>query len=1251
MQMHGVSSVGIEPNGAFSIQMLKVETNSKKDQVTFDSIITHETGTIPEGTVISNVFTKAIKSKAETLNPIAFKWNPKSGLFSFTMEIDISPNSDVYWDYLFETTISSPDVTAVLTFKTKMSKLELGPKVELINTYVLDSHLYTVHKVTRDDGRKTKHAFPVGVSKDTTYTWDELSGELTVKKYIGGENEKLIQVAIEYSIGVAETYALTRFEFDGPVQHTKTLRVRSNGGFVKEGRLTFAANIKWASTGKAPGKLSLASSLSSGTNVPSGAIKVSGVDYNPSTGDLRATIKAIENSDIHMSYELGLLVTVEDFDPQIVDVTIHVSPHDNKYVIEYGEPLLRVNRMLLPFAVKDKDGNALNPALLNDYQQNPLTSKGLGDIKAPSVLIENSKTYLVWMTKDVKPTGGLFSALGIYAFGANAFLYDVNISLDPLSIESITTVIKGNDIEETLILSKEYPEGSIVLDSGAPKYETTLVQKDAKTVVLTFRDSAITDRPVERIVGAGLVFTADYGRTLCFHDQVKLLLTPGSGELIFTPILSRLVGKNVIEVVTWIHWGDETHPVDVKMDPVIKTPKGTVKVNKWEYLNKEGLLIYYVPVQTTGMKDDFEFTAIVSNSSYDDVIRELNTKVTVGSDFYPFDVGEVTSSLNDDNVVTLSFPVKYRNGKAVKKITEVLSVEETFPTPGLRKFSNFTYKKGTVSLDVELGHLNWSGSNYELNISLADDKEDDNSNKLAVTLFSQQPKVEAELDYAGLVHQSNSGAPYTEVFMNILRHDGGVTKSVEFLGGDSNDYYRVTKDFRLVADNQVGVIRIIIKDPNKPCPIKGEFNFVVDGENVTLKVDDQYRVPGQATFKEMKLIDHPTHPLEVTWSIGGWTSQPAEYISLNARLWKGQVNNLPGESIGEWDSVTQELKIKFPAVVDKSSDMRYTGNNVFMLPTPDMTVYPIEFDGVIEASEAKAPFFSARPNWNPTFDRETGEMEFRYKFGNTKGNSVRNVTVKEIKYYAAGDDASKVPTMIKQAGDSMNLRINPGEGVNTVIFDITFESDNAPNPVTVRDGFSVTGAFYNPGVLFAEILPKSDTLRVYFYNPGVETGPVKWKLNDSIRQAKTGIIKDERTNILYADFIVFMNDKQDVRYHIESDGSNGVYFSGIALIRGTNKPYNRLLIGQPKVKVKEEYIEYVYPARYEGTQIGPEDVSGEVIDQTGTFMSATFIGNATARTVTVRINKYPPPHPVEFKVTIRLQDGKANKPTTLTLDV
>ncbi|AEV89645.1 hypothetical protein OBP_208 [Pseudomonas phage OBP] len=1252
MNISHESSVGIDPNEPFSVQLLKVETNSKKDQVTFHAIIKHDTGSIPEGTVVRTPFINTVNAKDKTKYPIWFDWKPESGLFAFTMEIQPSANSDQVLEYLFETVVETPDNTATLTFKTRMSKLELGPKVTRISSSITDEVLKVVLGVTRDDGRPTKRAWVDVSGPGVWHTWDSNLGELTVNIKMDKLTGNMVDVDVQFPVAVEETKTTTNVKVKSPVPRSRTIRSRVVGGFIEKGLLTFVANFRWGTTGKPPEKLSIPLTLKSATNVPSGSVKVSKVDYNPLTGDLRASIKVNENNLIKMDYELGMLVTADEFDPHFVSLLVQIPPKQVKCKIAYGTPFFKGETINLPITVtSDETGLNVPISLLNDYQRNAFTSRGLGDILSPSVKSVEGKTVLQWNVRQDDSRDVEFSALGIYSFRGNDFLYDMKVVLKSLAIDSIATEIKTADVVETLILSRGYPIGTVKLaENKGSQYETELEHLGANVVKITFRGAARTLRPVKKLLGGRLVFASDNCRSIIFSDEVELFLKPGEGELTSTPVMSKLVNDNTLGVTTKLQWEDGTHPINVTMANEVSTPNGRVLVKKWEYSSEEGNLTYYVDVIPSGMKDEFEFTALINTPDYGLPPMSVKTNVTIGSDFYPYLVSGVKSELLDGNRVRLSFGLRTPDGMPTANITDVVSVEEIYPHKGIRNYSDFAFKNGAVTMTVELGKLDWSGSNYSLDIRFADTNVTDFSDKLATVEFKQEPKFEAELEYAGLAHPVLSGTRYTEICVGVVRHDLGESKSVTL--GDVNIPGATLVSMRAVDELKTFAIRIRLDDPLKSQVLEGALSLIVDQKNtLTLEFKEQYNVPGRAEFKSMKIGDDLARPLEVTWVIGDWSSIPAEYISMNQRIWKEQVNNLPGEPVASWNQVGNELTIKFPAVINRGKDMYYAGNNVFMLPTPDTTVYPISFDGVIESSAPQEPKFSVEVTKKPVWDNATRSFEFTYDLKNTRGNSVGVAKIEKINYLFGGEKAKVEPIDLVQIGDTLKLNQKVGVDAEAILFDIALSIEGAPNQVILRSGYANTDNVGYTQQVYSEIIPKTDVLRIYWTNMGNELSDVIWTASKDVRLAKGKLAIDPVTNLVYGEFIVFLNDKQDVHHKVRGISKDGVSYEADVIVYGINKPYNRLVLGTPKVQITDTEVVYVYPATYEGTQIGPEDVSGKVITQSGTFAGLTVSSNSVARTLTIKIVKYPPPHPVEFEVQLEVRSGKANKPTTLKLKV
>lgn len=1253
MSVYNQSSVGIDPKDPYLPKLLKFETNENKDQVTFYVILEHDSGHLPEGTTIQVPFVNAVNSKDGTRDPIWFDWKPKTGVFAFTMEIKQSPNSDEPLDYLFETNIVAPDGSlALLTFKAQMAKPEHGPKVTLISASIVDDELKVITAVTRDDGRPTRRAF-ASDKRMVECVWDSLAGELTTSFKLVDLTGKLVEVDIDYSIGILESAETTIFNYKDKTSRTKTLRTTVIGSFVENDKLTFTTQFNWKSSGKPPKTLSVRPDIAFAENVPSGTIKLTDMGYDSIKGTFRASYQVIGDSDNTMEYTLGLFVACDEFDPVVVELKFVVPPRKPKFEFKPGEPFLQAGKLLLPFEVFALDSGEKVPAeTLNDYQDNPFMSKGFLNPRAPTVKPDKGKTYLTWNVNYDNMFESVHSALGVYKFGDNRFLYDFSITLKPIYLESLTTEVKTADIIETLTLSRGYPIGTISIQQvDDPLYETELIHKEENVVAIVFKGAARTLSPTKRTVGARLILGDDYSRTLHFNDTVKLFMKPGEGNLVANPVVSRQVNPTTIEVVSSLRWEDGTHPLNVIMDDVIQAANGPIRIRKWEYDNKEGLLRYYVKVAPSGNKEEYLFVAQVQAPDYGIDLGGVETRLTIGSDLYPFTVGEVKSALVGGNVVSLEFPVTYKNGTKVKNLTEILSLEEVYPNIGYREHSDFQFVKsrGVVKVNVSVGSVTWGGSHFELGFRFQDDRDEDTSDKLASVRFQQVPKFDASITYAGMVHGVQNGKYHTEVCFSIERHDGGMTEHVKLVGGEVGGAEII--EWRPLDGIEVGAIKLALTDGSHSQPIKGHIDFEVDGNLLTLELNEIYRVPGEAEYKGMVIGSDPERPLEVTWIIGDWSSEPPAHISLNDRLWKGLSNTNAGTPVAEWNQVTHELTVKFPAKVDNTTSIRYTGNNIFMLPSPDMTTYPISFDDVIHGTAPKEPFLSARTNWNPTIDRNTGEMTFRYKLANTNGNLVGKVECTGIRFIHSGPNASSVPVVFDQKGDSINVTINPGENTDVVMFDIDFKSENAPNTVTVRDHFCVTNGWRNPEFIHAEILPKTDTMRVYWYNPGMDTTDLDWSASKDVRLAKTGVVRDDRTNILYSDFVVYMDTKKDIRHALIAEGPNGVQFRTIATIFGTEKPHNRMQFGTPTVKVTDELVEYVYPTTYEGTKIGPEDVTAEIVGQSGAFKSFTCVGNAIGKTITLRFNKYDPPYPTGFKISVRLRSGIAKKPTTFTIDI
>lgn len=1246
------SKVGIDPAERFSISLLKVCTNSKKDQVTFYTSIKHDSGSIPEGTVVQIPFLSTNNAKDKTKHPIWVDWKPESGLFGFTMEIESSPNSDVLWNYSFETKIVTPDSEVPVTFETQLSKLELGPKVTLISSSILDNKLKVVTKVTRDDGRKTERATPVLTADDSYYQWDPVVGELTTTFTLQNPIGNVVDVDLTFSIGIEETRITTPVTVKSPVPRSRKMRTKIVGAIVEKGVLTFVANFRWASTGKPPESLSIPSTLESGTNLPTGSIKTSKVAYNPLTGDLRCSIKANQEDTKTMVYELVVLVTAGAFDPQPITLVVntHAKATDNE--ITFGKPFADGRSLLVPFdVVNKKTGLPLSRAEINDYQRNAFLTKGVPDIQSPSVRMRGDVAHLHWNIDSNDSVRMDYAMLGVYSFGQNEFLYDIELTLESVTIESVTTEVGVADIVETIILSKGYPLGSITLAPAPnPPYPREFIHLKENVVKIVFHGAARVLKPTKRLVGAGLVFTTEFNRSIFFSDQIDLYLKPGEGDLKVTPISTYLISGKTIEVVSRIHWEDGTTPINVKMESVLDTPQGPVAVKRWEYESKSGLLRYYVDVILTGKKDEFEFKAILSAPDYNIFIGPVSTKITLGSNFYPYEVvGKPVTDLVEGNTINLEMRLTYRDGSEVKNITEVLSVEEVYPNPGLREFRNFSFRDGVLSLQVDVGNVSWKGPNYTLQVRFADDKTDDNSDKLAVVEFKQGPKFDGSLDFGWMEHSKQANRLVTKIVFKLTRHDGGKTQSYTLLDGNISNCEIAGVSFG--GDLITGTITVLVNDPDKSAPLKGSVDFLIDGNLVTLNIDEVYRVPGKAEYKGMKLGDDSKCPLEVTWIIGGWTSHHSEHVSINERRWKDLVNVDGYISKCNWDQVSSELTVKFAAKIDPTENVRYSGNNVFMLPSPDMSVYPISFDGEIPATELKPAVLSAEPIGVPYWNEADELIEFRYRLSAGPGREVGIVQVSKIDKLYPAEAGRHLPYII-QENDILIVKISPKPLSRAILFDITFESDGTANKVTVRDGYSFGFEHTTPEILFVDMLPNSDVMRVYWANPGMGTTGLVWGNSPLVRSSNHTVQKDERTNILQSEHIVFPNPKEDVRHPLCGQDAHGnVVLQGIATVMGVDKPHNRLLMDKPKITVNPAYIEYVYPTRYEGTQIGPESIYGEVIDQTGAFHSCTITGNATARTVTIRVNKYDFPNPVEFSILVQVRDGKAKKPTTLKLEV
>lgn len=924
-------------------------SRSESDQtlIAVKYLVKDSSGAVPESVVIVTPFQIATNVRKGNHYPCRGSYDKRTGLLSFSFEVNGSNNFHTRTHHQFKTTVVLDNgETGLINCQVKLRGIEGKPNLTLVSQHI-DGDILTANIEVRRAGglspdmvSKVEIVDAMGIvgSIPSSIIYNKAkAGSLEVKVKLQDSKLDGSDYALDLRVGIMESKELATISLKGTHYPVKAIQFFLREAFLDGDELIVDVNVRKAAKGLPPKVVELSKHFITALNVPTGTVQLNNIKYDAESGVVRFRTK----------------VNVDRNEAKVYHFTSTAVVDGVEYPFELNVPMPSVGGWVIRHVRSDMTPTGLVALRFQVYGSDKLPPKSASGEKiveslgfvSNKVLKTTYDRYYGFLSVYLEPIVDNDKDVHHRACGyANVdnvrvpFVADwVMKKLTP----AVTTVTETNSGISAVInygdnacdltgveQPRLYRNGRLLEQLPNSKR----IDNKNKIVELTYALNKPVDEANHYTVSGMIKLTSEVERFLPYEGGVTAFIkSDGKPEV---KVDCHAIGKMYEKVILNLTFPDGTHPVKIgKIEDMDFGDKVPCEL----YYDKEDgdLMILYPSVGLPQKKTTYVSEGKISLPDYDIHGLEFSTSITSGSDVFPI---TGTMELSENSIIGA---VINKDGTYPKTL-QIIDIKANHVVVDKNSFV-YDDTTGIFGVNVKVGQATREHIRCSVSLTLAVTADGERSSHVITDGYD----IEAIPEFiSGESVLKAIRKDHVVEIVTPVRWSDGEVRRVELVGPYVKGGRVIGSKFNKHKKEFTTLIALDYKEGLHEYAIDFILEDELHQQECVRFTNMNYAPAASATLysTELNIVESR---LLVRWILRDCNGEIPKDYRYNEKTWINQLGINPGKVHMEYNKDKGILLADFPAKWTEGPGMRYRADTKFRFPSPDVNYHELTFDVVL----------------------------------------------------------------------------------------------------------------------------------------------------------------------------------------------------------------------------------------------------------------------------------------------------------------